>query len=120
MEYAIIKIEDKKLISCNWESILLGDDIIVFPKKELEETLQQVKEYLEKAEKNSEKITRGHVKYKKQALSNVGDDLSRAYDLIDSMDKFKLQSSILQYQKPVVISRKRKRLFSNKDESALF
>ncbi|MEW6009671.1 MAG: hypothetical protein AB1604_00045 [Euryarchaeota archaeon] len=120
MDYAIIKIEDQKLISCNWESIPLGDNIIVFPKKELEETLQQVKEYLEKAVKDSEKITRGHVKYKKQVLSRVGDDLNRAYSLINSVDKFTSQSTIQQYQGPVLTARKRKRLSHNKDEPALF
>ena len=120
MDYAIIKIEDQKLISCNWESIPLGDNIIVFPRKELEETLLQVKEYLEKAEKGSKKITKGHVKYKKQALSRVGDDLKRAYFLIDSVDKFTSQSTIKQYQGPMLTARKRKRLLQNKDEPALF
>ncbi|GAB6056852.1 hypothetical protein JCM15415_21800 [Methanobacterium movens] len=120
MNYAIIKIEDQKLISCNWESIPLEEEIIVFPRKELEETLLQVKEYLEKAEKNSEKITKGHVKYKKQVLSRVGDDMNRAYSLIDSMDKFTSQSTIQQYQGPVLTTRKRKRLSHNKDEPALF
>ncbi|MBU4535253.1 MAG: hypothetical protein KKF16_05420 [Euryarchaeota archaeon] len=120
MNYTITKIEDQKLISYNWESIPPEEEIIVLPRKELEETLLQVKEYLEKAAKNSEKITRGHVKYKKQALSRVGDDLNQAYSLVDSVDKFNLQSSIVQYQGPVVTSRKRKRLPQNKDEQALF
>ncbi len=120
MDYAIIKIEDQKLISYNWESISPEEEIIVFPRKELEEALLKVKEYLEKAAKDSEKITKGQVKYKKQALSRVGDDLNRTYSLIDSMDEFTLQSSIVQYQGPALTARKRKRLPQNKDETALF
>ncbi|WP_256438688.1 hypothetical protein [Methanobacterium alkalithermotolerans] len=36
------------------------------------------------------------------------------------MDEFTLQSSIVQYQGPVLTARKRKRLPQNKDETALF
>lgn len=120
MDYAIIKIENQKLISYNWESTPHDEDIIVFPRKELEETMLKVKEYLEKAAKNSEKITKGHLKFKKQALSRVGDDLNRAYSLIDSVDKFTSQSTIIQYQGPMLTTRKRKILSQDTDNLALF
>ncbi|QUH24207.1 hypothetical protein HYG87_10785 [Methanobacterium alkalithermotolerans] len=64
MDYAIIKIEDQKLISYNWESIPPEEEIIVFPRKELEETLLQVKEYLEKAAKDSEKSPKAKLNIK--------------------------------------------------------
>lgn len=119
MKYGIVKLKEKGLTTYNLNIFDYGDEVIAFPLEEFQTEMLRLKYYLEKSGDKSEDIIKGRVRFKKQELYKVGEELTNAQNTIDSLTKFKFQTSLYDFDLPQIKTRKRKRLPINSQIPAL-
>lgn len=110
MKYGIVKLKKEGLTSYNLNIFDYGDQVIAFPLEELQTEMLRLKYYLEKSADKSEDIIKGRVRYKKQELYKIGEELDRAQDMVNSLSKFNLQTSLNDFHWPEIKTKKKRRL----------
>lgn len=113
MRYGIVKLRDKGIISYNLDIFEEGEKVIAFSLEEFQIEIMRLKYYLEKSGEMSEKVLKGRIRYKKQSIRKIGDELISASKLIDSLTYFNIQTSLEDYKWPELEVRKRKRMPAN-------
>lgn len=110
MKYGIVKLKKEGLTSYNLNIFDCGDQVIAFPLEELQTEMLRLKYYLEKSADKSEDIIKGRVRYKKQEIYKIGEELDRAQDMVNSLSKFNLQTSLNDFHWPEIKTKKKRRL----------
>jgi len=116
MKYGIVKLKENGLTSYNLNIFDYGDQVIAFPLEELQTEMLRLKYYLEKSADKSEDIIKGRVRYKKQELYKIGEELDRAQNTVNSLTKFNLQTSLNDFDWPEVKTKKKRRLPAHHSE----
>jgi hypothetical protein len=116
MKYGIVKLKENGLTSYNLNIFDYGDEVIAFPLKELQTEMLRLKYYLEKSCDKSKDIIKGRVRYKKQELYKIGEELDRAQNTVNSLSNFNLQTSLNDFNWPEVKTKKKIRLPSHLSE----
>ena len=116
MKYGIVKLKEDGLTSYNLNIFDYGDEVIAFPLEELQTEMLRLKYYLEKSGEKSENIIKGRIRYKKQELYKIGEELDRAENTVNSLSKFNLQTSIYDFDWPEVKTKKKRRLPAHRSQ----
>jgi hypothetical protein len=114
MKYGIVKLRETGLTSYNVDIFEEGEEIIALPMEEFQTEMLRLKYYLEKSAEKSEDILKGRVRYKKQVIGKIGDEMISAKKTIDSLSQFNLQTSLEDFCWPEIKTRKRKRITGGK------
>ncbi|MDP2836372.1 MAG: hypothetical protein Q8N97_05265 [Methanobacteriaceae archaeon] len=116
MKYGIVKLKESGLTSYNLDIFDNGEEIIAFPLEELQTEMLRLKYYLEKSTDKSNDIFKGRVRYKKQELYKVGEELDKAQNTVYSLTKFNLQTSLNDFNWPEVKTKKKRRLPAHRSQ----
>ncbi len=116
MKYGIVKLKESGLTSYNLDIFDNGEEIIAFPLEELQTEMLRLKYYLEKSTDKSNDIIKGRVRYKKQELYKIGEELDKAQNTVYSLTKFNLQTSLNDFNWPEVKTKKKRRLLAHRSQ----
>lgn len=116
MKYGIVKLKENSLTSYNLNIFDYGDEVIAFPLEELQTEMLLLKYYLEKSGDKSKDIIKGRVRFKKQEIYKIWEDLDRAQNTVNSLTKFNLQTSLNDFHWPEIKTKKKRRLPAHRSE----
>ncbi len=114
MNYGIVKLRKDGLITYNLDIFEEGEEVIALPLEDFQTEMLRLKYFLEKSGDNAQDIIKGRVRYKKQGINKIGDELVRAKKTIDALTHFGVQTSLNDFDWPELKVRKKKRLANNR------
>lgn len=114
MNYGIVKLRKDGLITYNLDIFDEGEEVIALPLEDFQTEMLRLKYFLEKSGDKAQDIIKGRVRYKKQGINKIGDELLRAKKTIDALTHFGVQTSLNDFDWPELKVRKKKRLADNR------